>query len=378
MPPTANPVKIAEQFSVNPKSEHSLILQIKQQVTWMIASGKLHEGDTLPSIRELAEHLEVNMHTVRQAYNRLKEEGLIDMQPRLKARVLAYTPTKLANQAIKIKTHTIGIILPTLSNPFYQSFLKSVQSIFQENDYLSYICPTYDDSALAWRYYAQLAASGVDGVLSVSHDMSEFIQSENNGSHIPLVSADYPLPFGYSVEIDHEQSGFIATQHLLRHGCRRIALVRFVVDVPPVLAIQKGYEKALQDAGLNLIPELVIHVNDYSRAAGAEAARRLLAMPQKPQAVFVIADQIAMGFMETFQQSGISIPDDIAVTSFNNIPEAALFTPPLTTVATPIKSFGETAASMLIEMINGQRPAQKHVKIPCKDLIIRQSCGCKT
>ena len=233
MSPINNPFKITKQFSVNPASEHSLILQIKQQVTWMIASGKLNEGDALPSIRELAEHLDVNMHTVRQAYNRLKKEGLIEIQPRSKARVLPYNPILFANQASKIKNHTIGIILPTMSNPFYQSFLKGVQSIFQQYDCLTYICPTYDDSALAWRYYAQLAANGVDGILSVSHDMNEFFQNVSDETAIPLVSADYPLEFGFSVQLDHEQSGFIATDHLIQHSCRRIALVRFGIDVPP-------------------------------------------------------------------------------------------------------------------------------------------------
>jgi len=376
MPPTNNPIEITEQFSINPESDHGLILQIKQQATWMIASGKLNEGDTLPSIRELAEHLNVNMHTVRQAYNRLKNEGLVDIQPRSKARILAYNPVSYIKHASKIETHTIGIIVPTLDNPFYHTMLQGIQSEFQTSDYLTYICPTFDDSALAWRYFARLMINGVDGVICVSHDLKEFIQIGSDAPDIPLVSADYPAETGFSVELDHEQSGFLATHHLIEHGCQRIALVRFVVDIPPILAIQRGYQKALEQAGITFSPELVIPVNDYGRASGAEAALHILDLPQRPDAVFIIADQMALGFLESMQESGIKIPEDIAVTSFNNIPEAAFCTPSLTTVAAPTEQLGRTAATMLSSLISGHTPEVKQVKIPCKELIIRQSCGC--
>ncbi len=122
----------------------------------------------------------------------------------------------------------------------------------------------------------------------------------------------------------------------------------------------------------------MINVNDYGRTAGAEAAQHVLDIPHKPDGVFVIADQLAIGFMEALQQSGICVPDDIAVASFNNIPEAALCEPGLTTVAAPIESFGETSASTLMKLINGGFPQQNHIKIPCAELIIRESCGCET
>ena len=111
---------------------------------------------------------------------------------------------------------------------------------------------------------------------------------------------------------------------------------------------------------------------------GLKLPQHVLDIPHKPDGIFIIADQIAIGFMEALLRSGIHVPDDIAVTSFNNIPEAAYCTPSLTTVVAPVEPFAETSASMLMALIDKHRPKQKHVKFPCSELIIRQSCGCKS
>jgi DNA-binding LacI/PurR family transcriptional regulator len=263
-----------------------------------------------------------------------------------------------------------------MSNPFYQAFLKGVESVIQHNNTLAFVCSTYDDPSLAWRYFAQLIASGVDGVISVSHDMSDFIQSGTDLLTIPLVIADFPSNFSYSVELDHEQSGFLSTEHLVQHGYRRIALVRYALDNPAVLQIQCGYETALRKAGLPILPEYIILANSFDRVAGEDAALRLLALPERPEAVFIIADQLAIGAIQAFQHAGVNVPEDIAVTSFNNIPEAALITPSLTSVAAPAEQLGKTTMHMLNELITGQVPKQKNVLLPCPELIIRQSCGC--
>ena len=368
--------EIMRFFTVDPRAEHSLILQIKMQITWMIASQKLVEGDALPSMRELARYLNVNIHTVRAAYNRLEAEGLVEIRPRARARVLRYDPLCFASQAGRIRNHTIGIILPSISNPFYQSFLKGVQFVAEKNNTLTFICSTYDDETLAWRYYAQLVASGVDGAISVSHDMSGFIQSEEDALKIPLISADSPANFGYSVELDHENSGFLATKHLIQHGYRRIALVRYTVDTPAVQSIQRGYEAALQQAGLHVLSERIFNANGFDRVCGEVAAQGILNLAERPDAVFVIADQLAIGVIQAFQEAGGFVPQQIAVVSFNNIPEAAFTSPPLTSVAPPTEQLGETAMSMLNDLIAERIFKQKYVVLPCTGLVIRQSCGC--
>lgn len=367
----------ADVLSVNPSAEDSLISQIKKQIAWLIASQKLVEGNSLPSVRNLASQLNVNMHTVRMAYNRLGEEGLIELSPKSRARVLCYDPLRFAAQSGMINNHLVGIILPTLSNPFYQEFLKGVQSVADHDNTLILICSTYDDDSLAWRYYAQLVTSGVSGVISVSHDMREYFHSGLDKSKIPLVSADFPSQFGFSIELDHEKIGFTATNHLIQHGYQHIALVRFAVDIPSVVQIQRGYDTALQQAGLQTLPERIIHVNGFDRASGETAAKKLLALHDRPDSVFIIADHLALGVIQTFHKLGVNVPQDIAITSFNNIPEAAIIAPSLTTVAAPTEQLGRHSMMMLKELIAGQTPRQRHKTLPGSDLVIRQSCGCQ-
>jgi len=368
--------EVMEHLSVNFQAEQGLILQIKKQIAWMIAGQKLVEGDALPSVRELARHLKVNMHTVRLAYNRLETEGLIETHPRARARVLSYDPLRFADQTSRVRSHTVGIILPSMSNPFYQAFLKGVQLVAEQNNTLTFICSTYDDETLAWRYYAQLITNGVDGTISVSHDMSEFVRSEEDVIKTPLVSVDYPARFGYSIELDHKNSSYLATEHLIQHGYNRIALVRYTLDVPSMQQIQLGYESALRQAGIHISQNLILRVNGFDRTSGGTAAQSLLFMPERPDAVFMISDQLAIGAIQAFQKAGISVPQDIAITSFNNIPEATLITPSLTTVNAPTEQLGQAAMHLLNELIAGQMPKQKHSCLPCSELVIRQSCGC--
>jgi DNA-binding LacI/PurR family transcriptional regulator len=368
--------EVMEHLSVNFQAEQGLILQIKKQIAWMIAGQILDEGDALPSVRELARHLKVNMHTVRLAYNRLETEGLIETRPRARARVLSYDPLRFADQTSRVRSHTVGIILPSMSNPFYQAFLKGVQLVAEQNNTLTFICSTYDDETLAWRYYAQLITNGVDGAISVSHDMSEFVRSEEDVIKTPLVSVDYPARFGYSIELDHKNSGYLATEHLIQHGYNRIALVRYTLDVPSMQQIQLGYESALRQAGIHISQNLILRVNGFDRTSGETAAQSLLFMPERPDAVFMISDQLAIGAIQAFQKAGISIPQDIAITSFNNIPEATLITPSLTTVNAPTEQLGQAAMHLLNELIAGQMPKHKHSCLPCSELVIRQSCGC--
>lgn len=369
--------EVLASLSINPEAEQGLITQIKKQITWMIASQKLKEGDRLPSVRELARSLGVNMHTVRIAYDNLESEGLIETRPRTRARVLNYDPVLFADRTIKTNNHTLGIILPSMSNPFYQAFLKGVQSVAEKSNYLTFVCSTYDDENRAWLYFSQLTASGVDGIISVSHDLSRFIHSEEDLSHLPpLVIADYPTHFGYSLELDHSTSGFLATNHLIEHGYEHIALVRYAVNIPGVLEIQSGYESALLKSGRVHEPELVILVNGFDPQSGEEAAWKLLSLPKLPDAVFVIADQLAISMVQTLQKAGIKIPENIAFTSFNNIPESAIINPGLTSVAAPAENLGVSAMSMLSQLISGIIPRHKHIHMPCSDLVIRQSCGC--
>jgi DNA-binding LacI/PurR family transcriptional regulator len=368
-----------EKISVNPQLNKTLSQQLSQQFTWFIASGQIQPDEFLPSVRKLARQVGINMHTVRSAYQKLEADGLVKTYQGLGTKVLPYDPHHMAQIASTARSHTIGVIIPSLTNPFYHSFLQGVEAVANQNQTMLFMCVTHDDYSEAQRYYAQLAAKNVDGILLASQDDSAFNAPEGNLEELsrhplPLVSVDWPVSLGYSVHLDLESAGYQATQHLLEHGHRRVGLITFALDLPNVRPVNQGYQRALEEAKIASDPYWIAAVHGFDSKAGAEGTRRLLALDQPPTAVFAISDLLAIGAMCTVQQAGLQIPQEMAVVGFNDIPLAALINPPLTTVAAPAYQMGQESMRMLQSLIAGKRPAHKKVVLPTS-LVIRQSCG---
>jgi DNA-binding LacI/PurR family transcriptional regulator len=285
----------------------------------------------------------------------------------------------LAQIASATRSHTVGVIIPSLSNPFYHAFLQGVEATANQNQSMLFMCVTHDDPGNARRYYAQLAAKNVDGILLASQDDSSFIPSEGilgeSSSHaIPLVTVDWPASPGYRISLDLENAGYQATRHLLEHGHRRVGLITFILDLPNVRPVNQGYQRALQEAEIASDPRWIAAVHGFDTKSGAEGARALLALKQPPTAIFAISDLMAIGAMCAVQQAGVEVPREMAIAGFNDIPLAALVNPPLTTVAAPACQMGQEAMQMLQCLIAGKRPAHQHIFLPTS-LVIRQSCG---
>ncbi len=368
-------------LSVDPERGLTLAHQLKQQITWLVASGRLKTGDRLPPIRELAAHLSINLHTVRSAYRMLETEGLVETRRGRGTHVLAFDPGRTASVAKLPRSHTVGIILPSFANPFYHALLQGVEEMADEDQTLLLVGNTQDDPAEAWRYFAQMASKQVDGILVVSHNtgnrMLASLAESPESPKLPFVTVDWPQSAGYSVMIDLEGAGYQGAQHLLQHGHRRIGLITYALDVANVRPVNAGYERALQEAGIQNDPGLVARVSAFGSAAGAEGARKLIELPQPPSALFAITDLMAVGAMQVVKAAGLRIPQDIALVGFNDIPLAALVDPPLTTVAAPAYEMGQAAMKMLQSLIAGRRPARRRVVLPTA-LVVRQSCGLHT
>lgn len=367
---------IFDQISVNPQKGITLALQLKQQLTWLIASSKLKPGDRLPTVRQMAERLAINLHTVRNAYHLLEAEGLLETRPGKGTHVLTFDARLITKRMSLQRSHSVGVILPSWSNPFYHAFLQGVEEIAQEDQTMLFLCITHDDPGEVLRNFAQLSAKQVDGILVVSQDTSELFSAETEtvANSIPFVTIDWPGSQGYSVQMDLENAGYQATQHLLDHCHRRVGLVTFMEKVPNIQPVNNGYRRALHEAGIEPDPALIARMPDFTMASGCEGARRLLSLPQPPTAIFAIADMLALGVMQAASEAGLRIPQEIALTSFNDIPFAGLLHPPLTTVAAPASQMGQEAMRMLQRLIAGKRPIHKHVVLPTS-LVVRQSCG---
>lgn len=374
-----DPQALIDKITINPHLGINLTQQLTQQLTWLIANGQLPPESRLPSIRPLSQHLSININTVRSAYQQLEISGLVETRQGAGTKVLPYDARRLALIASKVRSHMIGIILPNISNPYYHDFLEGIYEVTDTDRALLLVCNTHEDPMEARRYFAQLAAKNVDGVVISSQDISDLLAPEDNAGEpvslsIPFVTVDRPDSAGFVVLQDLENAGYQATKHLLEHRHRRIGLIRFDLDTATVMPVIAGYERALREGGLEPDPDLIARVHGFDMMAGAEGGRMLLARAHPPTAIFAIADTLALGAISAIKNVGLQIPQDIALVGFNNIAIAGLVEPPLTTVASPAREMGREAMKILQRLIAGKKPGNRKVVLPIS-LVIRKSCG---
>jgi DNA-binding LacI/PurR family transcriptional regulator len=177
------------------------------------------------------------------------------------------------------------------------------------------------------------------------------------------------------VNFDLEGAAYLAVRHLLEHAHQRIGLITFQGNSANVAAMNAGYDRALQEAGLPPNGSLIAPQPDFLMPSGARGARQLMALLEPPSAIFTISDTLALGALSALKADGWQVPQQVALASLNDIPFAGLVNPPLTTVAMPAQRLGLEAAKMLLSLMNGESLQESQVKLPV-ELVMRQSCGC--
>jgi DNA-binding LacI/PurR family transcriptional regulator len=369
-------MSVLHRISVDLQHERTLAAQLRQQITWLIASGQLQAGDSLPSVRVLAQHLGINVHTVHSAYQKLEAAGLVETRHGSGTRVRPLAPGALAQISSSLRSHTVGVILPWLDNPFYHALLDGIEEVANADRTLLFVCATHDDPSEAWRYLAQLSARQVDGVIVASHDISDLATpgAGNGKKGLPLVSVDWPEGRGDAVLMDLKRAGYQATSHLLSHGHRRVGLITRMPAAANISPLEAGYRQALKEAGLAPSTRLMARVTGFGVGAGAGGARVLLSLARPPTAIFAVSDLLAIGALCAIKEAGLRVPGDVALAGFNDSPIASMVDPPLTTVAAPARQMGMEAMQMLQRRIAGEEPVDRRVVLPVS-LVIRASCG---
>ena len=373
-------MSILEKLAVSPDTDLSLWLQLKQQLTWLIASGQVQPGERLPAVRQLADHLGINLHTVRAAYQKLEVEGLVATRHGSGTTVLQFDPFRVAQQAPDVRTHTVGVLVPRLSNPFYPAFLQGVEDVARQNHTLLFVCNTDDDPLMGRAYLDQLMAKRVDGLIvapcGLTFDRQANLTSLNQASSpIPIIYVDRPDEIGYAVLLDSEGAGVAATSHLISHGHRHIGLVTCYLDSPTVRQSYHGYVQALEAARLEENPEHIATAPAFTIPAGRDSTHQLLGSSNPPTAIFAAGDVLAVGALRAIKERGLRVPEDVALIGYNDLDIATLVEPPLTTVAAPVRDLGATAMDMLQRLVAGERIEEQRITLPTR-LVIRRTCGC--
>lgn len=263
---------------------------------------------------------------------------------------LNYAPSALA-RSLKIKqTRTIGMLITASTNPFYSELVRGVERSCFERGYSLVLCNTEGNEQRMNRNLETLMQKRVDGLLLLcteTHQPSREIMQRYPS--IPTVMMDWS-PFDGETDLIQDNSllgGDLATQYLIDKGYSRIACITGPLDKTPARLRLEGYREAMTRAGL-AIPAGYEITGDFEFNGGFEAMQTLLSHKQRPEAVFVGNDAMAVGVYKALYQAGLRIPLDIAIIGYDDIELASYMTPPLTTIHQPKDELGELAVNVLI------------------------------
>ncbi|MFA8433068.1 MAG: LacI family DNA-binding transcriptional regulator [Marinifilaceae bacterium] len=333
------------------------------------------EGEV--TIHDIAKALKVSGSTVSRALNnnpRISEKTRKAV--REMAEQLGYQPNAIASNLRNSRTNTIGVIIPKVSRYFFSSAITGIEEHARERGFNVIICQSNDIKEREADCTQTLFASRVDGVIS-----SVSLDSENYDHYKVFTNKNIPLVFfdricdeieTSKVVVDDFKGGFLAAEHLINKGCKRIAHIGGPQHLNLYINRLQGYLKALRKHKLPVEQELMIF-NNLNREEGFEAAEKLFSLPNPPDAIFAANDTTALSVMLHAKERGIKVPEELAVVGFSNEPFSEYITPSLSTVEQSGFEVGHKATELLLDMIQNKiEDKQETIVLPVK-LIERQS-----
>lgn len=326
------------------------------------------------SHKDVAERAGVSVATVSYVVN----NGPRAVSPEARGRVesaiaeLGYYPNELARSLRLQQSSTIGAVVPRMTNPVYAEIIRDLENVCSKQGYLVMLCNTERQPDREKKLVQMLRAKQVDGVVITPHAEPEKLIEPLLKARIPVVVLEHDIPGVHCIGIDELHGGFIATQHLLELGHRRIALLKHKPTSALSTRRSLGYAYALEQAGLTPDLSLIIEC-DGTHQAGDVATRRLLKQKHPPTAIVAHNDVLAIGALHAIRSVGLSVPEDVSVVGYDDIASAAYLEPPLTTVRSPKAQMGALAGQTLLELIrDSESLAPGMVTLPV-ELIVRES-----
>jgi LacI family transcriptional regulator/LacI family repressor for deo operon, udp, cdd, tsx, nupC, and nupG len=290
---------------------------------------------------------------------------------------LGYHPSRVARRlrVERGRAHLIGLVLPDIQNPFFADLARGVQDLARSHGYTVFVGNSDESEEQQRQYIDVMRAESVDGLILPPVSETDRAAVELAKSGIPVVCVDRRLSRVAvdTVVADNVRGAHEATEHLLSLGHRRIGFLEGLPHLSTSRERLQGYRQALEDHGLELDPALV-RQGDSRQAGGREMAEQLLGMDSPPTALFVGNNLMTLGALETIYARGLRIPDDLALVSYDDMPWAMAFNPPLTAVRQPGYEMGRQAMELLLRRI--QDPQRSAVLLMLQpELVVRKSSG---
>ncbi|AHI00305.1 LacI family DNA-binding transcriptional regulator [Kutzneria viridogrisea] len=309
------------------------------------------------SLKDVAKLAGVSVKTVSNVVNDYRYVSAAT-RARVRSAIdeLGYQPNLTARHLRYGRSGIIGLALPELDIPYFAELAKAVIGVAEQQSWSVLIDQTDGRGDRERQTVSGPRAQTLDGLIlsPLTLDASYLAGLRED---LPLVLLGERVRPGTAdhVVIDNVAAARDATRHLIALGRRRIAAIgdQHNSDAGTAEVRLRGYREALAEAGIAPDPALVLPAMSYHRPDGAEAMRRLLTLPEPPDAVFCFNDLLALGALRTLLSSGVRVPQDVALAGIDDIQDGRFSTPTLTTIAPDKEQIAEAAVTMLLERVNG-------------------------
>ena len=334
------------------------------------------------SIKDIAKAAGVSHSTVSRS---LRDSPLI--MPDTKARIqrlaheMGYIPNAWARSLVIGQTRAVGVVVTTIADPFIAEVVQGIENTAYEHDYTVILISSNSDPSREMAAVEMLRSKRVDSVIVTSSRVGALYQGRLERIGVPVVlinnHSEQSGRYLYSITVDNQHGGYLATRHLIELGHRRIAYITGPSNHSSNTGRMVGYHQALTEANIPFDPALVV-LGHGRVESGEQALSGLLEAAGQATAVFCYNDMTAIGLLRAARRSRLAVPQDLSIVGFDDIPFASYVCPSLTTLAQPQFEMGQQAMQMALELMKNQAPTDGQISdISIKgQLIVRESSGC--
>ncbi|MFD0982717.1 LacI family DNA-binding transcriptional regulator [Tropicimonas aquimaris] len=341
----------------------------------------------MAGIKDVAARAGVSVSTVSNVINgrhsKMRAQTLQRVQEAISE--LQYTPSAVARQLQSGQIRTLGLVVPSVANPFWGNVSQLIEKEAQKRGYQVMICNAERDPRLEAQYLSSLYGSSIRGVILGSSPLSLGHLSEQIGKDMRIAAFDRRTPAGNamiscSVSVDQDLGARLATRHLIGLGHTRIGFISGPIGTSSRTGRLAGMRAEMERSGLDvdesliwLAPDVAGFGDSHAAELGRIGIRQLLTLDEPPTAVFSVNDMYAIGALSGARELGYRVPEDLSVVGFDDIYLAKVMHPPLTTIRQPADLMSEMVVSRLIDQLEGtDEIAEPHVVLR-PDLVVRSS-----
>jgi len=327
------------------------------------------------TMKEVANEAAVSIATVSRVINK---SGYVspDLEERVQRAMkeLNYQPSSLARSLRRQETQTIGVLIPQLDHPFFSALCFSIEKALFASHYRALICSAEEDRDKENAYIEMLLRQRVDGVIIVptGHSIENIYRLLKNSVPVVVLDRDMPELTANRVVSDNYQGAYDGTTHLIELGHTNIGVIGGPAYSEPMVDRIQGIRAAIESRGLTIPPERMVIDSEQQFEMGHSATKRFFAEDNPPTAIFALTDVMAVGVLHAASEMGLSVPGDLSIIGFDDIPLAQYCIPTLTTIAQPIYEMGEVAVKLMLGYLREPTQAFETVRLNTH-LVHRQS-----